>query len=45
MVKLFWSQTPKSWATPRFPPHTHTTLYTKKFGNYRILTINVAAEF
>jgi hypothetical protein len=31
--------------SPRFPSHTHTTLSAKWFENYRILTINVAAEF
>jgi hypothetical protein len=28
-----------------FLTHTHTTLSAKRFRNYRILTINIAAEF
>jgi hypothetical protein len=31
--------------SPSFLTHTHTTMSTKWFRNYRILTINVAAEF
>jgi hypothetical protein len=31
--------------SPSFQTHTHMTLSTKWFRNYRILTINVAAEF
>jgi hypothetical protein len=37
--------TKKFGNSPRFLTHTHTTLSAKRFGNYRILTINVAAEF
>jgi hypothetical protein len=28
-----------------FPTDTHMTLSAKRFGNYRVLTINIAAEF
>jgi hypothetical protein len=31
--------------SPSFLSHTHMALSAKWFGNYRILTINIAAEF
>jgi hypothetical protein len=37
--------TKKLGNSPSFPTHTHTTLSAKWFGNYRILTISIAAEF
>jgi hypothetical protein len=37
--------TKKLGNSPSFLTHTHTTLSAKRFRNYRILKINVAAEF
>jgi hypothetical protein len=37
--------TKKLGNSPNFLTHTHTTLSAKQFGNYKSLTINVAAEF
>jgi hypothetical protein len=37
--------TKKLGNSPSFPAHTNTTVSTKWFGNYRILMINIAAEF
>jgi hypothetical protein len=37
--------TKKMGNSPTFPNHTHMTLPAKGFGNYKILMINVAAEF
>jgi hypothetical protein len=31
--------------SPSFPSITHTTLFTKRFRSYGLLTIDIAAEF
>jgi hypothetical protein len=37
--------TKKLGNSPSFLTNTHTTLPAKQFGNYRILTIYITAEF